>query len=48
VHLNPRPGTEYVFSVEDLASRISGKAAPELFHEVAEFLLALENTHQGP
>lgn len=45
--LNPRRGIEFRFTVEDLAGRVSGKTASELFHVITDFLCSFESMHQA-
>jgi hypothetical protein len=44
--LNVRRAIVYEFSIEYLAQRASGKTAPELFHEITNFLCDFERMHQ--
>ncbi len=44
--LNPRRGSEFSFDLEELAERISGKNAAELFHHITTFLADFETVHK--
>jgi len=44
--LNVRRAIVYEFSVDYLARRVSGRTAPELFHQIADFLCNFETMHQ--